>query len=319
MHYARPPLLIHDVIPDLDAVRGLLAENAPYTPLGGWYRPGADPDEASSAMWFQQDWVHADYAAKGSDLFLHCERYYAAAREYYAAECIVPHSVYVNVMAGLEECGPAHTDNPKFRGRERKNTPMWLLRTMLWSGLFDRWEIVQATAIWWLNDVEEGGLSYWADGPDQPAHRHVGRMANSALVGDNHRMFHQVERVGPFGGAPKRVTPRAELAPRGDHDSKIWCVKDRGEEVFCAALESFRVSVLWKADVYPDEPSRKSVADDLLSLEDVARIFNADLRTRDEALQFDLERLEDPQFAASLAAIYPEARPMGAGRSIYDT
>jgi hypothetical protein len=62
-------------------------------------------------------------------------------------------------MVCLDRFGPAHTDNPKFRGRERKNTPMWLLRTMLWSELFTRLEIVQATAIWWLNDVEEGDLA----------------------------------------------------------------------------------------------------------------------------------------------------------------
>ena len=317
-HSAPPPVLIHDVIEDLESVRELLARNAPYTPLGGWYRPGADPDEASSAMWFQQDWVHADAAVEGSDLFLHCERYFESSRAYYDAECIVPHSVYVNVMAGLEECGPAHTDNPKFRGRERKNTPMWLLRTMLWSGLFDRWEIVQATAIWWLNDVEEGGLSYWAEGPDKPPHRHVGQMANTALVGDNHRMFHQVERVGPFEGETKRVTARAELAPQGSDRERLWCVKDRGGEVYSAPLEAFRVSVLWKADVYKNEAERKDVAGDLLSFEDVARVFDEDLKARDQNLRFDLERLEDLNFASELAAVYPEATPVGAGRSIYD-
>jgi hypothetical protein len=226
--------------------------------------------------------------------------------------------VYVNVMAGLAECGPAHTDNPKFRGRERKNTPMWLLRTMLWSGLFDRWEIVQATAIWWMNDVEEGGLAYWADGPDKPAHRHVGQMANTALVGDNHRMFHQVERVGPLDQGTRRVTARAELAPVDDRPGAEWAVRDRGREVYRAPLESFRVSVLWKADVYSSEEERSSVAGDVLSLEEVARIFDADLKARGESLRFDLNRLEDAAFGATLAAIYPEATPVGAGRSIYE-
>ena len=197
IHYAPPPVLIDDVIASPDTVLELLERHAPYTPIGGWYSPNADMDAATSAMWFQQDWVHADYQAEGSELFLQCEKYFDVSRAFYDAEVILPHSVYVNIMAGLAEHGPAHTDNPKFRGRERKNTPMWLLRKMLWSGLFTRWEIVQATAIWWLNDVEEGGLSYWADGPDHPPHRHVGNMANTALVGDNHRMFHQVERVGP--------------------------------------------------------------------------------------------------------------------------
>lgn len=319
MHYAPPPILIRDVFdaPDLDRVRGLLAENAPYTPLGGWYRPDADPDAATAAMWFQQDWVHADFHAPGSDLFLQCERYFEVSRAFYDAEVILPHSVYVNAMIGLAEHGPAHTDNPKFRGRARENTPMWLLRSMLWSGLFTRWEIVQSTAIWWLNDVEEGGLAYWPQGPDVPPSHHVGAMANTALVGDNHRMFHQVERVGPFDGGTRRVTPRAELAPvpGGSGD---WAVTDRGQEVFRAPLDDYRVSVLWKADVYESEASRREVESDRLSLDDVARVFDADLAARGETLRFDLERLEDPSFAERVAAVYPEARPVGAGRSIYD-
>jgi len=317
LHFADPPVLLRDVIEDLSSVRALLQQHAPYTPLGGWYRPGADPDEASSAMWFQQDWVHADYTAEGAQLFLECDAYFEAARRFYDAELILPHSVYVNVMAGLEAHGPAHTDNPKFRGRERKNTPMWLLRTMLWSGLFSRWEIVQATAIWWMNDVEEGGLNYWADGPDSPPHRHASEMANTALIGDNHRMFHQVERVGPFSGQRRRVTPRAELAPSRD-GSGDWVVEDRGSEIFRAPLDSYRVSVLWKADVYENSQVYDDVQGDQLTYEQVAAVFDKDLEDRGEKIRFDLERLEDQEFAQALAAVYPEATPVGAGASIYD-
>jgi len=309
-------VLLLDVIDDPGDVVALLERNAPYTPLGGWYRPGADPDAATSALWFQNDWVHADLRVEGSDLFMQHERYHEAARNFYAAEVIVPHSLYVNMMVALPESGPPHTDNPKFRGRERKNTPMWLLRTMLWSGLFERWEIVQATAIWWLNDVEQGGLRYWADGPDNPPHVHVGAMANTALLGDNHRMFHQVEPIGPFEDEPRLVTPRAELAPVTDGSSD-WVISDRGAEVFRAPLERYRVSVLWKADVYASEQERQRVQGDKLSLEDVAGIFDADLVARGAKLRFDLERLEDPGFAEALAAVYPEAVPMGAGRSMY--
>ncbi len=43
IRYSKPPVLMHDVIDDLDAVAQLLKSQAPYTPLGGWYNPGADP------------------------------------------------------------------------------------------------------------------------------------------------------------------------------------------------------------------------------------------------------------------------------------
>src|SRR3990172_2985624 len=96
MHYADPPILLRDVIADLGEVKQLLERNAPYTPLGGWYRPGADLDAATSPLWFQNDFVHADLRAPGSDLFLWHERVIEAARRFYDAEVVVPHSVYVN-------------------------------------------------------------------------------------------------------------------------------------------------------------------------------------------------------------------------------
>ncbi len=317
-HYSDPPVLLRDVITDLDAVVGLLERNAPYTPLGGWYRPDADPNQsdATSPMWFQNDWVHADLAVQGSELFMRHERVIEAARRFYDAELIVPHSLYVNLMAAMADSGPAHTDNPKFRGRDRTNTPMWLLRAMLWSDLFDRWSIVQATSIWWMNNVEGGGLTYWPEGPDKPPQRHVDGMANTALVGDNHGMFHQVDPVGPFGAGTRLVSPRAELAPAGDGSSD-WLVSDHDEVSYRAPLNAYRVSVLWKADVYPCEQQRSEVEGDTLSLVDVARIFDADLAAKGVSLRFDLDRIDDPGLKDALAEVYPEAVPVGAGRSIF--
>jgi len=60
IRYSDPPILLRDVIEDVGDVVGLLERNAPYTPLGGWYRPDADLEVPDSPMWFQNDWVHAD-------------------------------------------------------------------------------------------------------------------------------------------------------------------------------------------------------------------------------------------------------------------
>ena len=317
IHYSDPPILLRDVIEDIGDVVGLLERNAPYTPLGGWYRVGADLDAATSPMWFQNDWVHADLQVEGSDLFMLHERVRQAARDFYDAEVIRPHSLYVNLMAAIAKSGPAHTDNPRFHGRNRSNTPMWLLRAMLWSGLFDRYAIVQATSIWWMNDVEGGGLSYWADGPDRPAREHVGRMANTALVGDNHGMFHQVGPVGPFDEGTRLVTPRAELAPvpEGGGD---WAVIDQEKVCYRAPLSDYRISVLWKADVYQDEAARQKQMADTLSIPDVARIFDRDLAEKRANIHFDLDRIEDPGLITAVNAVYPEATPIGKAPSIYD-
>jgi hypothetical protein len=314
---SHPPIRLDDLIDDLGAVAGLFERNAPYTPLGGWFRPDQDGGEATSPMWFQKDWVHADFVAEGAELFLWNQRVIEAARRFCDAEVVVPHTVYVNLMAAIAECGPAHTDNPVFRGRDRTNTPMLLLRTMLWSGLFERWMIPQATSIWWMNDVEGGGFSYWPEGPDKPPQRHASAMANTALVGDNHRMFHQVEPVGPFDGGTRFVRASAELAPAKD-GSGDWVVKERGQESHRAPFDRFRASVLWKAHIYPSEQERRRVEQDLLSLEDVARIFDEDLAERGADLRFDLDRLDDPALALALAAVYPEPVPVGAGASVFD-
>jgi hypothetical protein len=113
------------------------------------------------------------------------------------------------------------------------------------------------------------------------------------------------------------VTGRAELAPATDGGSD-WTVIDRGEEVFRAPLGAFRVSVLWKADVYKSEAERLRVSDDLLTFEDVKAVFDADLERRGESLRVQLDQLEDLEFAEALGKIYPEAAPVGAGKSIYD-
>lgn len=316
IRYSKPPVVMHDVIDDLGAVVRLLESQAPYTPLGGWYSPGADPHARTRPMWFQNDWVHDTFAAEGSDLFLRHEGYIDAAKAFYGAEVIEPKSVYVNLMAAISEGGPAHTDNPRFHGRDRTNTPMWVLRVMLWSGLFDRFEIRQATAIWWLNDVEGGGLLYWPDGPDHPPREHVGAMANTALIGDNHGMFHQVGPVGPFDAGTRLITPSAELAPVGDGTGD-WAVTDHGALEYRAPLDAFRVSVLWKADVYTDAAERAQRIGDTLSMQDVADRFNEDLVDRGSTVRFDLALLDDPNLKAALADVYPEAVPVGALRSVF--
>ena len=317
LHYDKPPILLRDVIGDTRAVRALLERNGPYTPLGGWFWPGEREDVPTRAMWFQNDWVQGDLVVEGSDLFMQHSRVAAAAREFYGAEVVVPHTLYVNLMAAVEKCGPAHTDNPVFQGRSRRNTPMWLLRTMFWSGLFERWSIRQATSIWWMNDTEGGGLRYWADGPNEPPSFHSDEMANTALVGDNHGMFHQVEPVGPFGSKTPLVTGRARLEPASDGTGD-WTVTDQGSVIFRAPLEAYRVSVLWKAHVYANEEERVRLEADVLSLADVSQIFAEDLARKGSSVRLNLEGLEDASQMAAFANEYPEAAPVEAGASIFD-
>ena len=76
--------------------------------------------------------------------------------------------------------------------------------------------------------------------------------------------------------------------------------------------------MLWKAHVHPSEEERRCVERDLLSLEEVARIFDEDLAERGADLRFDLDRLDDPALAFALAGVYPEPVPVGAGASVFE-
>ena len=142
-------------------------------------------------------------------------------------------------------------------------------------------------------------------------------MANTALVGDNHGMFHQVGPVGPFDEGTRLVTPRAELAPvpEGGGD---WAVIDQEKVCYRAPLSDYRISVLWKADVYRDEAARQKQMADTLSIPDVARIFDRDLAEKRANIHFDLDRIEDPGLITAVNAVYPEATPIGKAPSIYD-
>lgn len=316
IRYAKPPVFMHDVIGDFAAFDLLLDSQAPYKPLGGWYNPGADPHARTRPMWFQKDWVYDTIKVEGSDLFLQHPDYIEAAKQFYDAEVVEPTNVYVNLMTSIADGGHAHTDNPRFHGRDRTNTPMWVLRVMLWSGLFNRYEIMQATAIWWMNDVEGGALYYWPNGPDVAPEKHVGAMANTALFGDNHGMFHQVGPVGPFDKGTLLVSPSAELGPVGD-GSGDWSIIDNGEQLLRAPRDTIRVSVLWKADVYKTAAERAKRAAEALSMQDVADTFNADLARKRSSVRFDLSRVDDMSHKVELQKEYPEAKPVGALRCAF--
>ena len=109
----------------------------------------------------------------------------------------------------------------------------------------------------------------------------------------------------------------AELAPVANEGGN-WAERDKGKEILRLPLDQFRVSVLWKADIYADEAERVELAEDILSLDEVAATFGRDLEARGEKLRFDPERFEDPALAESLALVYPEPRPIGAQPSVYD-
>ena len=83
-------------------------------------------------------------------------------------------------------------------------------------------------------------------------------------------------------------------------------------------VDAYRISGLWKADVYRNEEERRVKTTSQLSLADVAQHFNRDLEEKGADVRFDLDRIEDPGLVEAINEVYPEAVPNGKAVSIYD-
>ena len=125
--------------------------------------------------------------------------------------------------------------------------------------------------------------------------------------------------------APWRIVTSRVIGPRlpaytayPPHGRGEWAVTDRGEVRYQAPLGQYRVSVLWKADVYRNEAEKRRQLADTLSIPDVAGIFDRDLEEQGADVRIDLDRIEDPGLIAELNALYPEAVPVGKAPSIFD-
>jgi hypothetical protein len=89
--------------------------------------------------------------------------------------------------------------------------------------------------------------------------------------------------------------------------------------VFRAPLSTYRLSVLWKADVYPTAEERERQIANALSMDDVAERFNQDLAQRGSSVRFDPNNLDDPALRSTIEHFHPEDVPLGALRSVFAT
>jgi hypothetical protein len=280
--------VLDTVVTDGEAVRELARVNGPYWQPGrmlaasGAVRDTAegrdDELEADPALVgpvFRGDWAFGEALIDGAHELLHHEAFIAAAGQMYDTDVVVPEQVYVNLTTPLGRSGFSHTDIPEFRGLDRSNAPAWLLSAMGVSRLFEAERIHIVTAVAWFYRGEAGGLRYWPEGMDGPSVLQADTW-NTAVVGDNDFMPHEVQRVGPRGSAPPPgMTIRSELV----HDDGRWHIVDRGEVLGTYEDDEVRLSLSWKAKVHASEDERvraESGADGVDIAEALARL-EADL------------------------------------------
>lgn len=316
------PIFLPHVLDDPSLVRELAIRNGPYGSIQRYFRNatemevlrgGGRPAPADPAMfvapWFRQDWAYDGPLVEGIEPLLESARFrQAAAGVFGGAAEIRPQIVYVNLFAPIPAFDAGHVDVPAFRGVDRTAHPVWLLAVMMRSGLFDSYRIPIATGVSFWYDGPGGGFTCWPDGPESPPVRHACR-SNTAVMGDNDRMFHRVEAVGPPGTKFLRgLTLDSQLRWTGD----AWAVTDGQRTLASFPFEAIRISVSWKAQVLrtPEEVEKVDGRGDDLSLDRVVSTFLADLRKRGRVVSEPGDPLADDAFVAALNAAYPLPKPL---------
>ena len=290
--HPKAPVVLDDVVDDPERVRDLARANGPYWQPGRMLTTSGAPRDAAATVdpdlevdprlvgpVFRGDWAFGDALVDGAEALLHHEAFTRAAGALYGTEVVVPEQVYVNLTTPMPRTGFSHTDIPEFRGMDRRNTPAWLLSAMGVSGCFEAERIHIVTAVAWFYRGEAGGLRYWPTGLAGPSVLQSDTW-NTAVVGDNDFMPHEVQRVGPRGSRPPEgMTIRSELVP----DDGTWAIVDDGTVLARYADDEVRLSLSWKAKVYADDDERvrAEAGTDGVSLEEALRRLEADLAASD--------------------------------------
>jgi hypothetical protein len=283
----RPPIPIAKAFDEPERVRELLERTAPHFPVQRYFASGAEmraqsgPAQMIIAPNFRADWATADARAEGVEFILGNPRFREAAARLFESELVVPWGIYSNITWQLPfDQGGGHTDVPAFVGVDRRRYPTWLLSVMGHSRLFEPERVEIATAVAWLYRGHDGGFTFWPDGPDRPPLVHEGETYNTAIMGDNDRMYH---RVRPVGARKDGMIGGMTLDSTLEHDGgDAWAIRQDGETRATMRFDALRISVSWKAYVYRDAEQQRRHEQGIgrIDLDDVVDRFASDLRAR---------------------------------------
>jgi hypothetical protein len=307
----RSPIFLSPVLQDPERVRALVEGTAPHLPVQRYFASGAEmraqsgPEVLIIAPNFRADWATLSDRVPGVELLLEHPGLRDAAAQLFGSEHVVPWGVYANITYQLPfDQGRGHTDVPAFVGFDRSRVPTWFLAVLGHSGLFEEERVEIATAVSWWYRGEDGGFTYWPDGPDQPPKVHEGKIFNTAIVGDSDRMFHRVRPVGRReDGMPKGLSLDSEIVFRG---GEAWAIREAGRPVAAMSWEALRISVSWKAYVYRDAAQRRKHEEGQggLDLDAVMARLLADLRRQGREVAPPADPYHDEAFVDVLREAY---------------
>ncbi len=295
------PVRMEPASADREQIRAMFDRCAPYRAIAA-YAPGGLEDETREEAkrpvlpWFRGDWALAGKPlVEGADLILNNEKFLEAARTVFGTSRIYPEFVAVNISGPMPACA-IHLDNPSFYGATRVDYPLPFLRVMGFSGLFDAWRVVQASALSWFYEGAGGSFDYWPDGLDGPMLSERPPFGNVALISDNDQLYHRIDAIGDRDAELPRMSAEAQIQPDGKGN---WIILENGEVRATYPSHAIRFSVLWKAEVRIGE-SRP----DNLTLDRTMAIFIADLHRRGFDFHIPSDPLVDTAWILLLQRVY---------------
>ncbi len=325
MATTRTAVRVQPAFDDAGAVRKVIEAAGPFWPLSRYAgnpeemqalggRSGSDNGGAAPSA-FTPPWFRQDFALAGrpvvadAGVILDNSRFVDAARAVYGEAAVVrPSTVYVNVMGPTPFPFAAHLDVPAFRGVTRADHPIWLLKVMKTSGLFEAWRVWIATAVSWFYAGPGGDFYYWPDGPDDAHAVERAPFDNVAVVADNEATFHGVGPLGRPGDRMPRGLSHESRLVRGDGE---WLVVHDDAVVASYTDEVVRITVSWKADVHADAAAaaRADSGADCLDLERVVAMFLDDLHARGIDAALPSDPLRDRTWVGLLGTTYVDPSP----------
>lgn len=273
-----PPVRVDHVVEDPSMIRAMARSHGPYfmparylinagaaNDAKGGSEPVEVPAHLIGPVW-RGDWaIEGRPLVDGAEKLLALEPFVTGAHHMCGASSVVdPQQVFINLTTPMPGTGFAHVDIPEFVGRDRSNAPGWLLQAMGTCRAFEDVRVTIVTAVSWFHSGERGYFRYWPEGIDNPSIRHED-MWNTAVVGDNDFMFHKVERVGR---EDQQRVDGLTIDSTLDHDGADWHVLEGGSSLASYTDDDVRISLSWKARVYPSHDAKDAAESGVGALSD---------------------------------------------------
>lgn len=327
---AAPPRVLHDIYTE-DQHRRLLDvvhRNGPWKLIIAQHFASADeliatasgslpPGVTPSLDWFLTPVFRGFYANYSAALYpevhdcFYNEKFLELAKSYWGAKYAKPQMMLFNVSGPYGCTDPGHLDSPSFRGVRYENSPTWLCSVMGKSGLFQDYLIKCAQVIAWFCPYENGGFTYWPEGPLKTPQRLTAPIHNSGVVVQNEMLVHRGEAAGPVekqrpAGLDFTTTFAGDLADRGQ-----WVLKTGEREIARYRTNELRYLFHWTAEVFTDFDELKKNMDGThdLTQEQAIDTLIKDVRARGIAIKTPSDPLHDAEFIRTLNAAYDIGGP----------